>query len=261
MLVFYWIIYFLLAALIFFAETSDYLRPVHRLGQSVIDPARANLVVVKTNVKSFFSLTGVKQKDEKIAQLELENANLVSLLANFKSLENENANMRRLLDAVLSPNWKFAPAHVISAIGDTLFLVSNNLPTLGTPVITTDQKSGVYVGKVEEVIGSQVKVITQSNANSKIPAIVRSVQNFDQRASGILEGRGGKIVLEQVLSKETLQKGDLVFTSGELGLPPDLLLGKVAKILTGSNTALQQAEVEPPLDISNLNVVFYITKF
>lgn len=260
------IFYFILAVFLYFLDTRGVLTFVHTIGQNVSDPVKTRLVQTKENFKALFALSKATAREERIFQLESENSALFARMANYKTLEEENVHMRRLLDADLPQNWKFSPAHVVSRLGDALFLVSDTTPELSTPVIISrqlegEQIKGVYVGKVDEIVGSQVKVVTALDIDSKIPAIVRSKETLDRTASGILEGRGGKVVLEQVLSGETLKEGDFVFTSGELNLPSELYLGRVSKILSGSNTALQQAEVVFLLDVSKLNVVFFLTKF
>lgn len=263
------VIYFFIAGTFLFLDSRQLLSFIHTAGQKLSDPVRNQLTATKKNFKSFFAWGETKNLEEKIVKLNTENAVLLSALANYKATEDENKQMQRLLGSGLPQNWKFAPAQVISRVGDAVFLTSNTEPDLGTVVIVAGDanvskqgmKSGVYVGKTEGRVGNQIKTILATDTNSKIPVIVRDKNSFDQRASGILEGRGGKVVLGQVLSRETISEGDFVLTLREANFPGELLLGSITKVLTSSNSALQQADVRPALDVNELNVVFYITKY
>lgn len=262
-------LYFFIAGAFLFLDSRHFLGFIHTAGQNISDPARNQLTETKKNFKSFFAWGETKNLEEKIEKLNTGKAELISRLANYKAIEDENKQMRRLLDSGLPQNWKFTPAQIISRVGDAVFLTSNIEPSLGTVVISAGDanvdkqggKAGVYVGKTEGRVGNQIKTMLITDTNSKIPVIVRDKNSFDQRASGILEGRGGKVVLGQVLSRETISEGDFVLTSGEANFPGELLLGSITKVLTSSNSALQQADVRPALDINELNVVFYITKY
>lgn len=255
------IFYVFLSGLIFFADSKTWLSGVHSLGQSISDPVRNNLLRTKQDLRLFFTFDKTRLQQERIYALEQENGLLLSRLADRKTLEDENKQMRRLLDANIPETWKFSPASVVSKIADSLFVVSNMQVLEGTPVVIAEGNKGVYLGKVGLVVGGQTRVVLASDVNSKIPVIVRDLEALDKLASGILEGRGGKMVLEQVLSGETLKEGDLVLTSGEAGYPPEMLIGYVGKILSGKNSALQQAEVREVIDASKLDVVFCVTKY
>ncbi|TSC88634.1 MAG: hypothetical protein G01um10145_801 [Microgenomates group bacterium Gr01-1014_5] len=262
------VLYFFIAGTFLFLDSRQLLGFIHTSGQKISDPARKQLIETKKNFKSFFAWGETKNLEEKIVTLNAEKAELLSRLANYKAIEDENKQMRRLLDSGLPKSWKFTPAQVISRVGDAVFLTSNTEPAFGTVVIAAvanadkqREKAGVYVGKTEERVGNQIKTILATETNSKIPVIVRDKNSFDQRASGILEGRGGRVVLEQVLSRETINEGDLVLTSGEVNFPGELLLGSITKVLASNNSALQQAEVKTAIDLSGLTHVFFITKY
>jgi len=260
------VLYFFIAGTFLFLDSRQLLDFIHSAGRKISDPVRNQLTETKKNFKSFFAWGETKNLEEKIVKLNAEKAELLSRLANYKAVEDENKQMRRLLDSGLPQNWKFTPAQVISRVGDTIFLVSDTDPSVGTVVITAPNigqygRAGVYVGKTVGKVGNQIKTILITDINSKIPVIVRDKNTLDQHASGILEGRGGRVILEQVLSRETINKGDLVLTSGEANFPGELLLGSITKVLTSSNSALQQAEVITAIDLSDLTHVFFITKF
>lgn len=265
--------YLLLFCLLFslfllFLESRRSLALVHSLSQTISDPVRVFATDLKIDLKSLFAFSDARAREERIFQLEKEKSLLLARLASFTNLEAENKNMRRLLDAGLPKDWKFAPAQVVSLIGDNLYLTSDHDPSLGTVVIIPDElmagqeakKPGVYIGKVAQKIGGQAMVVLASSADSKIPVIVSDPQSFTRRAAGILEGRGGKVVLEQVLSGEVIREGDLILTSGD-AYPKGLFVGTIAKVISGDSLPLQKAEVKVALDVNRLEKVFYISKY
>lgn len=265
-----WLIFSLIfAASLYFLETGNSLSAMHSLAQKIADPLRYRANQTKNSLGSLFSLGLVARQEVQIFTLEKEKSELLSRLANYKTLEEENKSMRRLLDAGLPSGWKFSPAQVVSRVADALYLVGDDRPQPNTVVLVTAEvemgemtrKTGVFVAKVEDQVGRQTKSLLITDINSKVPAVVRDRESFERQASGILEGRGGKVVLEQVLSAETLKDGDLVFTSGEADYPAELLLGSISRILTSNNSALQQAEVKPALDLSKITTVFFLTKY
>jgi rod shape-determining protein MreC len=121
-------------------------------------------------------------------------------------------------------------------------------------VITAD---GV-VGKVLEVyrIPSTSKVLLINDQSSGVGAILDKT-----RTQGILRGTAsGEVVLEKVMSDETVPAGEMVLTSGGDGVfPKGLLVGRVTKVAPGSELFLN-IHVRPAADLSRLEEVLVVTK-
>jgi rod shape-determining protein MreC len=81
------------------------------------------------------------------------------------------------------------------------------------------------------------------------------------RLQGILRGTpSGEVVIEKVMSDETVPPGELVLTSGGDGIfPKGLLVGKVTKVSLGSDLFLN-IRVRPAADLSRLEEVLVVTK-
>jgi rod shape-determining protein MreC len=81
------------------------------------------------------------------------------------------------------------------------------------------------------------------------------------RLQGILRGTpSGEVVLEKVMSDETVPAGELVLTSGGDGIfPKGLLVGRVTKVSPGSDLFLN-IRVRPAADLSRLEEVLVVTK-
>lgn len=254
------IFYLLFSIFIYFLDSRGTLDFVHRGAQILTIPVRSWLYDSRVTLLSPLSVfsNSAKQSDQ-IRELEGRAASLSSQLADQKALEEENAKMRRLLGTNLPPNWQFAPARVVSISGDVMNVVSDYNAGVGTPVLTTSE-GGVLVGRVEKVVGRQTLVTLPTNISSKIPVIVRG-QDGTRRASGIVVGQGGTARLEQVLSSESLETGDLILTSGDANLPPELLVGYVDKVSRNETSPWQEAGVKSAINISGLDYVFFVTKY
>jgi rod shape-determining protein MreC len=119
-------------------------------------------------------------------------------------------------------------------------------------VITAD---GI-VGKVLRVYGSTSQVLLIDDQTSGVGAILDKT-----RLQGILRGTSsGEVVLEKVMSDETVPAGEQVLTSGGDGIfPKGLLVGRVMKVASGGELFLN-IRVRPAADLSKLEEVLVVTK-
>lgn len=254
------IFYFLFSIFIFFLDSRGMLVGLRRFVDRMALPAQTSLFKARKVVLqplSVFSLS--KNKEDELARLREENGRLLSKTSNIKALEEENERARHLLGASLPASWHFEPARVISSFADRIYLTADFEPKQGTPVITSQEKSGVLVGQVESVLGGKIEVVLSTSSLFKTAVLVRDKETGARRAAGILVGQGGKLRLEQVLTSETVKEGDMVVTSGE-GLPPEILVGFISKVFKNRGT-FQETEVGYPVDLRSLDFVFLVTKW
>lgn len=254
------IFYLLFSIFIIYADSHGFLADLHRFAQGFTTPVESRLFALRRTLTSPFSvLFFAGDKDKRIQGLEKENALLLGQLSQLKSVEEENEKARHLLGASLPASWHFEPARVVSSFASRLYLTADFEPKQGTPVITSQEKSGVLVGQVESVLGGKIEVILSTSDLFKTTVIVRDKETGERRAAGILVGQAGRLKLEQVLTSETVKEGDVVVTSGE-GLPPELLIGFISKVFENHGT-FQEAEVNYPVDLAKLDFVFLVTRF
>jgi len=120
------------------------------------------------------------------------------------------------------------------------------------PVITAE---GV-VGKVLRTFKSTSQVLLINDQTSGVGAILEK-----SRLQGVVRGTAlGEVVLEKVMSDETVQSGDRVLTSGgDQIFPKGLAVGTVTKVSPGSELFLN-IRVRPAADLSRLEEVLVITQ-
>jgi rod shape-determining protein MreC len=112
------------------------------------------------------------------------------------------------------------------------------------------------VGKVLRVYRSTSLVLLIDDQTSGVGAILDKT-----RLQGILRGTpSGEVVLEKVMSDETVPVGEMVLTSGGDGIfPKGLLVGRVTKATPGSELFLN-IRVRPAANLSKLEEVLVVTK-
>jgi rod shape-determining protein MreC len=112
------------------------------------------------------------------------------------------------------------------------------------------------VGKVLHAYPSTSLVLLINDQSSGVGAILEK-----SRLQGILRGTSaGEVVLEKVMSDETVPAGEMVLTSGGDGIfPKGLLVGRVTKVGAGSDLFLN-IRVRPAADLSRLEEVLVVTK-
>ena len=187
-------------------------------------------------------------------------AKVVGLEQEIATLTDENNVFRRQLQAPLSPEMSFIPGYVISlekTSDDTIMRIaagSDHGVSEGMPVVS----ESVIIGKVISVTPRIAHVRVVASPGSKIAV------KTDKKARGLLvgiqEGDVSRAVLDRVLQNEPLAANDLLKTSGEDGLPVDLIVGTVDHIISESREPFQRADVVLSLDPREVRRVFVISK-
>jgi rod shape-determining protein MreC len=227
-----------------------------------VTPLERVLVWVQTSTgnvwHNYFYLRGVRAENRNLkAQIERMSLEQVRI--------SQDADQARRLQALLAFKEQFISqtmaAQVIGSSGSeqsrSVFIDKgyNDGIRPDMAVITAD---GI-VGKVlrADPANSHVsQVLLIDDQTSGVGAILDKT-----RLQGILRGTpAGEVVLEKVMSDETVPAGEMVLTSGGDGIfPKGLLAGRVTKVSQGSDLFLN-IHVRPAADLSRLEEVLVVTK-
>jgi rod shape-determining protein MreC len=204
---------------------------------------------------NYFYLRGVRAENRNLkAQIERMSLEQVRI--------SQDADQARRLQALLAFKEQFISqtmaAQVIGSSGSeqsrSLYIDKgeNNGIKPDMAVITAD---GI-VGKVLHAYPSTSLVLLINDQSSGVGAILEK-----SRLQGILKGTSaGEVVLEKVMSDESVPPGEMVLTSGGDGIfPKGLLVGRVTKVGAGSDLFLN-IRVRPAADLSRLEEVLVVTK-
>ena len=224
-----------------------------------VTPLERVLVWVQTSTgnvwHNYFYLRGVRAENRNLkAQIERMSLEQVRI--------SQDADQARRLQALLAFKEQFISqtmaAQVIGSSGSeqsrSLYIDKgeNNGIKPDMAVITAD---GI-VGKVLHAYPSTSLVLLINDQSSGVGAILEK-----SRLQGILKGTSaGEVVLEKVMSDESVPLGEMVLTSGGDGIfPKGLLVGRVTKVGAGSDLFLN-IRVRPAADLSRLEEVLVVTK-
>jgi rod shape-determining protein MreC len=204
---------------------------------------------------NYFYLRGVRAENRALkAQIERMSLEQVRI--------SQDADQARRLQALLAFKEQFISktmaAQVVGSSGSELsrsvYIDKGERDGIkpDMAVITAD---GI-VGKVLRVYGATSLVLLINDQSSGVGALLDKT-----RLQGILHGTAaGEVVLEKVMSDETVPAGEQVLTSGGDGIfPKGLLVGRVTKVGQGNELFLN-IRVRPAADLSRLEEVLVVTK-
>src|SRR6202453_548158 len=204
---------------------------------------------------NYFYLRGVRAENRSLkAQIERMSLEQVRM--------SQDADQARRLQALLAFKEQFISqtmaAQVIGTSGSeqsrSVYIDKGEVDGLkpDTAVITAN---GV-VGKVLLVYRSTSLVLLISDHSSGVGALLEK-----SRIEGIVRSTpAGEVMLEKVMSDESVSVGEQVLTSGGDGIfPKGLLVGTVTKVTPGSELFLN-IHLRPAADLSKLEEVLVVTK-
>lgn len=226
---------------------------------SAVTPLEKGIVGLQNGMgnlwHNYFYLRGVRQENrdlrKQIQDLEIERVRL-----------SEDAEQAHRLQALLGFKEQYisktVAAQVIGSSGSeqsrSVYIdqgASNGIKQ-DMPVITAN---GV-VGKVLRTFNTTSQVLLIDDQTSGVGAILEK-----SRLQGVLRGTpSGQVVLEKVMSDESVQPGERVLTSGgDQIFPKGLPVGTVTKVSTGADLFLN-IRVKPAADLNRLEEVLVITE-
>ncbi len=197
-----------------------------------------------------------------------ENKKLKSNIDKIASVEAENEELKKEIDdlkkeldidKVLS-DYKYMNATVVSRNTNIWY----NLLTIDKGAKNGIKEGMVVVnstgliGKITNVstFSSDVKLITTTDTNNKIS--VKIVSNGNH-LTGLINGydnKSGYLEVEGISNTDSVNIGDLVYTSGLGGVfPSGILIGKVENITTDVYDLAKIINVKPSADFNDINYV------
>jgi rod shape-determining protein MreC len=203
----------------------------------------------------YFFLRGVRaenrQLKEKIEQMRLEQVRLT-----------EDATQAHRLQSLLAFKEQFiaktVPAQVIGSSGSDLSrsIYIDKGENSGLKPDMAVITAGGIVGKVWIVYPSTSLVLMINDQSSGVGALLEK-----SRLQGVLRGTpDGELILERVMSDETVAPGETVLSSGgDQIFPKGLPVGTVSKVSPGREMFLS-IRVKPAADLNRIEEVLVVTE-
>ena len=213
---------------------------------------------VSDNIKSY----------KKLKDVEKSNDVLETSIDRIDSIEAENIELRRQLDALKEElninytlsDYEYLNATVISRnVGywyNKLTINKGSYNGVEKDMVVISSKG--LIGRVVKTstFTSDVRLITTSDTNNKISV---HVSNGDNNLYGVINGYDYKkfvLELECIINTNDVNVWDYVYTSG-LGVifPACILIGTVTEITTDSYDLAKIMKVTPSVDFNDINYV------
>jgi len=247
-------LYYLLAIflVIFLLGLVGALRPVQGFFE------RALIIPTKQKI---YDWQRFLKKDLQGCQLQNERQ-IDELKAKIASLTEENLSQKRLLSAPLPKDWQFLPVKVIEAKDETLTLGLGAQDGVKEGMMAIFGET--YLGKVTLVSEALCEVRLPSFLEEKLAVKFVSsetgtvVSSPDQviLGEGLSVGRGqGKTRVEQILSSEKVEKGNLVITNVQ---GTNLLVGAVEEVVEKKGEVFKNASVKILYNPEELDTIFLV---
>lgn len=258
----------LIGVMIYSATTGGLATIPETLTGIFVTPIQSFTTSISNGVSDFFGqFVGSEGNQERIAQLEQENAQLRNQLVDYHELKQKNEWYSEILGLhEENPEYTFAAGRVIGRdpsdfYGNFTINAGQNAGiSVNDPVVATD---GSLIGVVDEVGLTYAKVRTLLDPSTKAASQISRTGDTAYTAGSSVElARQNYLRLTTLERSSGAATGDYVVTSGVGGVyPSGLLIGTVKQIESATDGLTLTAEVELFADIYDLKQVMVITSF
>lgn len=194
-----------------------------------------------------------------LQKLQQENDQLRTQLAQMQEIQKDNQALQDQFHTSTPAPQKLLPAQIV-----------------GTPqnglLIDKGEQDNVHIGEVVVVKNNLIGKISRTTPHISFvtlltdPSTSFTAETVKTSASGIVKAEdGGNIILDNVVLSDKLEKNDVIVTKGNLdssghGYPPGLIVGKIVSIDKQASSLFQSAKIQDLVNISQLRIVFVMTK-
>lgn len=251
------------AVVLLLLHEGGQLQPIENVVQAVLSPIERAASGAFGGVGNLFgAVRDLNELRERNAELEKQNQDLLTEIAQLRGLQGENSTLRELLNFTQeNPSYKYQPAAVIGRDPSpylryiTINAGSREGLKPGMPVVTA---GSTLIGRVADVGFRSAKVQLLNDLSS---AVNVRLQTTD--VTGLAQGQQDGSLLVQYLPLATeIITNDIALTSGLGGnLPRNLVVGQVTGVDKKDFEVAQSAQLRPAADYDRLDVVLVITNF
>ncbi len=226
------------------------------------------ITIERVLYKPFKNFSTMINDFTKLKNVQKENKILKSNIEKIEAIEAENIELKKEIEKLKS---ELNIEHVLSDYDylNATVISRNALYWYNYLTIDKGSHSGIkegmvvmnstgLIGKIENVstFSSDVKLITTNDTNNKISV---TITNGNNKITGLINGYDYDNVLlnvEGISNTETVEIGDLVYTSGLGGVfPSGILIGRVENITTDVYDLSKIIKVKPSAHFEDINYV------
>ena len=252
-----------IAVVLLLLHEGGQLQPIENVVNTVLGPVERAASGVFGGIGNLFGVVrDLNELRTRNGQLEKENQDLLTEIAQLRGLEGENNVLRQLLNFTQeNPTYKYQAAAVIGRDPSpylryiTINAGSREGLKPGMPVVTA---GSTLIGRVAEVGFRSSKVQLLNDLSSAV-----NVRLQTSNVTGLAVGQQDGSLLAQYLPLDAkIAENDIALTSGLGGnLPRNLVVGQVSGVQKHDFDVSQSAQLRPAADYERLEVVLVITNF
>lgn len=194
--------------------------------------------------KTVSSITTVSKLTQQKMELERNNFELLSKIAELDNIRSENEVLRKILRIREINNYKLSLGNIYTwssgADGYTVLLNKGSSAGVseGDIVISGEQ---ILIGVVSEVQKNFSKILTVTDPDFKATAKVLGLNTV-----GIVNGAlSDGLYFDLITQNDPIKDGDIVVTSGNDIFPNSLVIGQVRKVEFRENQVFKKVFIEP----------------
>jgi rod shape-determining protein MreC len=201
----------------------------------------------------------VSGKKVDVEKLIAENNKLTEKVVEFDRLKQDNSALQSQFETPEPRASNILPTRVVGFLGEfanptTLIIDKGEKDGLKKDMAVISGKN--LVGKVTSVSRnfSQVMLVLH-------PQFTALAKSSDSQASGVVRGETSFILLDNVSITDNLSSDAIITTKGDvsqggIGIPQDLIIGKVISLNKNNSAPFQTAKIESSVSFSRLETVF-----
>ena len=232
------------------------------IADKLVNPIQNGLTFLKNKIhsnNSFF--TNINDLQNENDELKQKNNDLEEKLREFESVKAENQTLKEYMKLTEKySDYKTVGADVISRdisnYSKTIVINAGKNSGIkeNMPVIASEGLVGFVISATDNTAKVQTIVDSSSNTSSVISSSKESVI-----CKGMLEGKN-ELKAVYIPTDAQIASGDSIETSGLGGIyPKGIFIGKVNKVINGSNINDRYAIVDTGVNFNKLDTVLVIT--
>lgn len=227
---------------------EDWINSVLHSGDSIRDVWRGLTVMNSQNKMLLEENKKLKEDTIDLVKLKVENEQLRGLL----SYKKEHKGQTLIAGKVIARNF--------GDLRDTIYInIGQNDGIAKDMIVVVNQG---LVGIIDEVYEKYSRVLLISSPNCRIGA---QVMRVGVKTAGVVHGlheAANALVMEHIFRDADIKNEDVIVTNGYSGKhPEDILIGKVISVHMDDAGLIQEADVEPYVDVDDVEFVFVVTDF
>jgi len=215
---------------------------------------------IQSTIFGLFQRLPFLSESAKVKKLEETNLQLLSQIISVDKLKKDNAALSDQFQTSYPQSIQLLKADVVGAPD---FVPGVSIPDIY--ILNKGTADGVKEGSAIVIGNNLVGVVSKASVHlSEANLVNNSSVSFTAKTQGGAVGvikNAGTITLDNILLLENVSVGELVLTKGDvnsdgIGVPRDLVVGKIISLEKNPSSLFQKAKVESFVNFGSLSAVF-----